>query len=233
MKKLLLLSIVTFLSLGLVAQSVYKMRVVKTDGQEIFFNTSDVDYVDFSYYEESEPEENKISVFLAGDDVNKDGPCKVATMNNVGPDGGCILAYPENMSEDPNVKHGVVIWGPGGDTEPGAYMGMINRLVSHGFVVLALSSSPGNGKSASAAINWLEERNNLDYGVLSNKLIMDRIGCSGHSMGGLESEQALLNDSRVYTAILNNSGDLGLCYVSNPFWKAYSHSLWREGYGGT
>ena len=65
MKKLLLLSIVTFLSLGLVAQSVYKMRVVKTDGQEIFFNTSDVDYVDFSYYEESEPEENKISVFLA------------------------------------------------------------------------------------------------------------------------------------------------------------------------
>lgn len=37
MKKLLLLSIVTFLSLGLVAQSVYKMRVVKTDGQEIFF----------------------------------------------------------------------------------------------------------------------------------------------------------------------------------------------------
>ena len=27
-------------------------------------------------------------------------------------------------------------------------------------------------------------------------------------MGGLESEQALLNDSRVYTAYLNNSGDL-------------------------
>ena len=49
MKKLLLLSVVTFLSLGLVAQSVCKMRVVKKDGQEIFFNTSDVDYVDFSY----------------------------------------------------------------------------------------------------------------------------------------------------------------------------------------
>ena len=210
MKKLLFLSIVVFMALGLVAQSTYKMRVVKTDGEEIFFKTSEVEYVDFQYTEESEePQEPTLKVFLAGDDVNQDGPCKVARMDNVGPDGGCILAYPENMSEDPNVKHGVVIWGPGGDTEPGAYMGMINRLVSHGFVVLALSSSPGNGKSASAAINWLEERNNLDYGVLSNKLIMDRVGCSGHSMGGLESEQALLNDSRVYTAILNNSGDLG------------------------
>lgn len=37
MKKLLFLSIVVFMALGLVAQSTYKMRVVKTDGEEIFF----------------------------------------------------------------------------------------------------------------------------------------------------------------------------------------------------
>lgn len=107
MKKLLLLSFATFLSLGLVAQSTYKMRVVKTNGEEIFFKTSEVDYVDFSYQEEvEEPENREVTVFLAGDDVNKDGPCKVATMTNVGPDGGCILAYPETMSEDPYVTCG-------------------------------------------------------------------------------------------------------------------------------
>ena len=148
-------------------------------------------------------------MFLAGDNVNQDGPCRVTRLENTGPDGGCILAYPENMSEDPYVKHGVIIWGPGGGEKPSAYLGAINRLASHGFVVLALSSSPGDGNSASAAINWLEERNNMTEGPLAGKLILDRVGCSGHSMGGLESEQALLKDPRVYTAILNNSGDLG------------------------
>ena len=36
---------------------------------------------------------------------------------------------------------------------------------------------------------------------------MEMVGCSGHSMGGLEAEQAIIKDSRVKTSILNNSGD--------------------------
>lgn len=157
------------------------------------------------------------SIFLStGTDENKD-QLPVEVMEKVGADGGGILAYPKDMSTDPNVKHAVVIWGPGGGTEPGAYMGMIKRLASHGFVVLALSSSPGDASKAIAAINWLEEKNNLDYGVLSGKLDMNKVGCSGHSMGGLESEQALIKDKRVIAAMLNNSGDLGhtaMSYVS-------------------
>ena len=212
MKKIFAFAVAAFAAFSLTAQSNYKMRVVKTDGTEIFYNTSEIDFVDFKYAEDepAQPEEPKeVTVFLAGDNVNQDGPCRVTRLENTGPDGGCILAYPENMSEDPYVKHGVIIWGPGGGEKPSAYLGAINRLASHGFVVLALSSSPGDGNSASAAINWLEERNNMTEGPLAGKLIMDRVGCSGHSMGGLESEQALLKDSRVYTAILNNSGDLG------------------------
>ena len=148
-------------------------------------------------------------IFLAGSDETKDGPLAVSVMENVGPDGGGILAYPTEMSTDPNKKHAVVIWGPGGGTEPGAYMGIINRLASHGFVVFALSSSPGDASKAIPAMDWLSERNDLDYGVLSGKLDMSKVGCSGHSMGGLESEQALIKDRRVVTAMLNNSGDLG------------------------
>lgn len=211
MKKIFAFAVAAFAAFSLTAQSNYKMRVVKTDGTEIFYNTSEVDFVDFKYVEDepTQPEEPKeVTVFLAGDNVNQDGPCRVTRLENTGPDGGCILAYPENMSEDPYVKHGVIIWGPGGGEKPSAYLGAINRLASHGFVVLALSSSPGDGNSASAAINWLEERNNMTEGPLAGKLILDRVGCSGHSMGGLESEQALLKDPRVYTAILNNSGDL-------------------------
>ncbi len=147
-------------------------------------------------------------VYLSeGTDENKDY-FGVEVMENVGPDGGGILAYPKPMSTDPNKKHAVVIWGPGGGEKPGRYMGIISRLASHGFVVFALSESPGNASKAIAAIDWLEEKNNLDYGVLSGKLDMNNVGCSGHSMGGLESEQTLIKDKRVRTAMLNNSGDL-------------------------
>ena len=57
--------------------------------------------------------------------------------------------------------------------------------------------------------NSLEEKNKGGDSPLAGKLDMNTVGCSGHSMGGLESEQAIIKDQRVKTSILNNSGDLG------------------------
>jgi len=55
----------------------------------------------------------------------------------------------------------------------------------------------------------------VHYGVLSHKLDMTKVGCSGHSMGGLESEQALIKDERVITAMLNNSGAMNHAEAAN------------------
>jgi len=146
-------------------------------------------------------------VFLAeGTDETKD-QMRVKYIERTGHDGGGILAYPEQLSNDQ--KHAVVVWGPGGGTEPGAYGGIIRRLASHGFVVIALRESPGNATQAIPALNWLEKKNKDPNDALYQKLDMTKVGCSGHSMGGLESEQALIKDDRVITAMLNNSGDLG------------------------
>ena len=146
-------------------------------------------------------------VFLAeGTDENKD-QLKVKYIERTGWDGGGILAYPEQLSSDK--KHAVVVWGPGGGTEPGAYGGMIHRLASHGFVVIALRESPGNASQGKPALDWLEKKNNDPNDPLYQKLDMTKVGCSGHSMGGLESEQMVIQDKRVITAMLNNSGDLG------------------------
>lgn len=146
-------------------------------------------------------------VFLAeGTDETKD-QLKVKYIERTGHDGGGILAYPEQLSNDQ--KHAVVVWGPGGGTEPGAYGGIIRRLASHGFVVIALRESPGNATQAIPALNWLEKKNKDPNDPLYQKLDLTKVGCSGHSMGGLESEQALIKDDRVITAMLNNSGDLG------------------------
>lgn len=146
-------------------------------------------------------------IFLAeGTDENKD-QMEVEYIEHTGWDGGGILSYPKRLSTDK--KHAVVVWGPGGGTEPGAYGGMIHRLASHGFVVIALKESPGNASQGKPALDWLEKKNKDPNDPLYQKLDMTKVGCSGHSMGGLESEQMVIQDKRVITAMLNNSGDLG------------------------
>lgn len=166
-------------------------------------SSSSEEKVESSSSEEAKPK----GVFLAeGTDETKD-QMRVKYIERTGHDGGGILAYPEQLSNDQ--KHAVVVWGPGGGTEPGAYGGIIRRLASHGFVVIALRESPGNATQAIPALNWLEKKNKDPNDPLYQKLDMTKVGCSGHSMGGLESEQALIKDDRVITAMLNNSGDLG------------------------
>lgn len=143
-------------------------------------------------------------IFLATASDENDGVEHVY-IEHTGYDGKGILAYPKQLSNDK--KHAVVVWGPGGDTEPGAYGGMIHRLASHGFVVIAISVSPGSGDNMIAAIDWLEKKNGDANDPLYGKMDLTRVGCAGHSMGGLESEQAAIKDKRVYTIVLNNSGD--------------------------
>lgn len=170
-----------------------------------------------SVVESSSSEEVKpAGVFLAeGTDENKD-QMQIEYIENIEP---CIwdndkhrnlckiLAYPKQLSE--TQKHAVVMWGPGGGSDPKDYGGIIKRLASHGFVVVAIPQSPGDASQGKPALDWLESKNKDPNDPLYNKLDMTKVGCSGHSMGGLESEQMLIKDDRVITAMLNNSGDLG------------------------
>ena len=146
-------------------------------------------------------------IFLANDKEEEKNYMEVEYKTNTGWDGEGILAYPKRLTDNPDQKHAVVVWGPGGGTKPSAYEGMIRRLASHGFVVIALKESPGNATQAIKALDWLDGLNKDSGSPLFGKLDMNTVGCSGHSMGGLESEQALIKDKRVLTAFLNNSGD--------------------------
>ena len=155
--------------------------------------------------EEAKPAVPKI--FLANDKEEEKNYMEVEYKTNTGWDGEGILAYPKRLTDNPDQKHAVVVWGPGGGTKPSAYEGMIRRLASHGFVVVALKESPGNATQAIKALDWLDGLNKDSNSPLFGKLDMNTVGCSGHSLGGLESEQALIKDRRVLTAFLNNSGD--------------------------
>ena len=165
--------------------------------------------VESSSSEEAKP----AGIFLAeGTDENKD-QMRVKYIERTGDNGGAILAYPEQLSSDR--KHGVVLWGPGGGTEPGAYSGIIRRLASHGFVVIATSESPDGTNRGIPALNWLENKNKDPNDPLYQKLDMTKVGASGHSMGGLQSEKMLINDKRVITAVLNNSGAFNHAELAN------------------
>ena len=164
-------------------------------------SSSSVAAVESSSSEETKPESG---IFLAeGTDEDKD-QMKVKFIERTLDNGGGILAYPEQLST--TKKHAVVLWGPGGGTEPGAYGGIINRLASHGFIVIATSESPDGTGRGKPALDWLAKKNNDPNDPLYQKIDMTKVGCSGHSMGGLQSEQMLINDDRVITAVMNNSG---------------------------
>ena len=155
--------------------------------------------------ESSSSAEAPKGIFLASGKEEEKDQMQVEYKTRTGWDGGGILSYPKQLSS--TQKHGVVVWGPGGGTEPGAYEVMIRRLASHGFVVIALKESPGDASQAIKALDWLDKQNKDQNSPLFGKLDMNTVGCSGHSMGGLESEQAVIKDKRVLTAFLNNSGD--------------------------
>lgn len=143
-------------------------------------------------------------IFLANDTDENKNYMEVVYQTKTGDNGGGVLAYPKRLSD--TQKHGVVLWGPGGGTEPTAYEGLIKRLASHGFVVIATSESPDGTNRGKPALDWLEKKNNTPGDPLYQKLDMTKVGASGHSMGGLQSEKMLLGDDRVITAVLNNSG---------------------------
>ena len=95
-------------------------------------------------------------IFLSQGSEEEKDQLPVDYLTNTGPDGGAILCYPKQLSTDK--KHGVIVWAPSGGTEPGLYEDIIRRMASHGFVVIAISSSPGNATKAIEALNWLEEK---------------------------------------------------------------------------
>src|SRR5574344_183131 len=142
------------------------------------------------------------------DDYEKGGPFKTKQITGGAHDGD-IIVMPENLTADPNKIHGVIIWGPGGGTKPDAYGQVTGQLASYGFVVYGTWQSGGSGDEMTAAIDWLEKQNKDPNSVFYQKLKLDKVGVSGHSMGGLNSEPALVKDKRVATALLCNSGAFG------------------------
>jgi hypothetical protein len=152
-------------------------------------------------------------IFLVDGKEEEKNYLEVEYIKNTADNGGGVLCYPKQLSN--TKKHGVILWGPGGGSSPNDYEGIIRRLASHGFVVVATSESPDGTNRGIPALDWLAKKNSTQGDVLYGKLDMTKVGASGHSMGGLQSEKMLINDKRVITAVLNNSGAFNHAELAN------------------
>jgi hypothetical protein len=136
---------------------------------------------------------------VAADSVDQDGPFTPTHIENGGPSGGSWVFYPEDLGRD-GMLHPVFVWGPGAGTGPSQYTDHLNRLASHGFVVISQPSS-GSGTTETAALDWMLAQNDEASSPFYQQLDPERVGMGGHSLGSLTT-MAMADDPRLTTYVL-------------------------------
>jgi len=130
-----------------------------------------------------------------------------------GPKGQSGLFYPTDLGRA-GLAHPIFVWGCGGGSRPSSYAMHLNRIASHGFVVIAEVSAIGdNGAPMTAAIDWLTAENARAASPFFGKLDPKRIAAGGHSIGSVNTF-LIGTDPRLTTTVHVAGGSLD--DVNNP-----------------
>lgn len=109
------------------------------------------------------------------------GPFK--TMNEAG-GRECRVYRPRTLGELGR-RHPVILWGNGTLGFPAVYAGLFNTLASHGFIVVAASTSnAGTGVEMLACLAWITAEDARPGSAYAGRVDLARVGASGHSQGG-------------------------------------------------
>ncbi|MBN1611425.1 MAG: hypothetical protein JW940_32630 [Polyangiaceae bacterium] len=131
-------------------------------------------------------------------DPAETGPFATTTESEVGPEAGVTSAdddtpvrftlfRPKDMTEG-GLCHPVITWGDGHGTTPSMYSGLLTRLASHGFVVIASNSanvSKGSPAPMLVGVTWVLEQNADPTSDLYQRIDTTHIGATGHSEGAM------------------------------------------------
>jgi hypothetical protein len=146
--------------------------------------------------------------------VDGDGPLETSQDLATGPSGRSGLFRPAELGKD-NLKHPIFVWGCGGGSQPSSYVFHLNRIASHGFVVLAAVSQIGDdGDVLTAHLDWLLAKNERADSLLFGKLDTAQIAAGGHSIGSVNTF-FMATDARLRTTIHVAGGSLD--NVNDPF----------------
>ena len=143
-----------------------------------------------------------------------DGPFKTKTELNSGPSASSGVFRPADLGQN-GVMHPIFIFGCGGTTTPATYQDELNRIASHGFVVVGEVEEIGdNGAPLKTAIDWVIAENARADSALYQHLDTTKIALGGHSIGSVNSFY-IASDPRLSTTIHIAGGSLD--NVNDPF----------------
>lgn len=122
------------------------------------------------------------------DDYSDFGPFETTSEDNTGPDGTYTIVRPERLGED-GFLHAPVIFGPGIGGPVASMMRLLERIASHGFVIIGrqLDGGPGdpeNDRRMIDGLDWLIEQNTTAGSMFEGTLDVEHAVAMGYSVGG-------------------------------------------------
>jgi hypothetical protein len=145
-------------------------------------------------------------------DIGADGPFMQKTETNTGPSNGYQLSYPVDLGRD-GLKHPIVTWGNGSGSTPDQYT-LLQRMATHGFVVIASNSSSVSAALLKGGIDWLIMENGRDGSMFKDKLDPNQVASMGFSLGSLATFEAA-SDPRIKTTVHISGGSMTKSVVAN------------------
>jgi hypothetical protein len=119
----------------------------------------------------------------AVDDYGAPGPFGSIMIQNTGPDGQYTMFRPQTLGGTNGFVHPPITWGNGIYTTPQNYLGLLETIASHGFVIIASNSTNVTGSLLTAGLDWLLAQNDAP-GDLQGMLATSCAATVGYSLGG-------------------------------------------------
>jgi dienelactone hydrolase len=121
-------------------------------------------------------------------DYSAFGPFATMSERNTGPDGTYTIVRPETLGAS-GFTHAPIIFGPGIGGSMDSMMNLLQRIASHGFVIVGRQldggpRNPENNRRMIAGLDWLIEQNSTAGSIFENNLDVGRAASMGYSVGG-------------------------------------------------
>jgi hypothetical protein len=137
-------------------------------------------------------------------DPTEPGSFTPQTTQSVGPGQSYTTIAPQELGRA-EVKHPIVVWGPGAGANPALYRMLLEHIASHGFVVVSYNSTP-EGQELNSGIDWILEESMRSGSPYAGKLDTQKIAMGGQSAGSLATFQAAKDEQRITTTLHINGG---------------------------
>lgn len=135
------------------------------------------------------------------DDYSDFGPFDPTSESNTGPGGNYTIVRPQTLGED-GFLHAPIIFGPGIGSAPSTMMNLLERIASHGFVIISrqLDGAPGNAENNQRMIDgldWLIEQHTTSGSDFEGMLAVEHAVSMGYSVGGTAAVDVAGHDAIV------------------------------------